>query len=458
MPGAEILTKVTASIRKAAQDSNNKYYKKTKHMDVMSMKSVMDKDCINTYEITITTADRFSSGTRANVFITLFGSDGRRSDVITLDDKNDTNQDPDHYRFQRGQIDKFKVETPNLGELTKIRIGHDNTGVFASWLVDQVEVTDSMSTNTYHFACGIWLSVYDTDGQVVRDFPVEHQFQLSPQDFLKEASNCFTLEGGNCQVKDYAPNVFLNIREIYGIHTKDYHVSWTLPEDKLVAKEGAGRSGSLFLMSDDKKYMLKTVPHDEIVTFLEVLPAYYQHLADHPESLIMKVFGLMGLQLFYKGDYIGAVNHLIYAFDHCLATSHKNKRLILLYLVPCRLWMGISPTASLLKKYKLGIFVEISKAVRQGNIRVLNQLLANHEDVFVHRGLYLIMDRLRLIAYRNLIRTTVALRASITSDNAELNKMPNVVELDWFVTALAWQGDTKDPEEAECIIANLIYE
>ena len=39
--------------------------------------------------------------------------------------------------------------------------------------------------------------------------------------------------------------------------------------------------------------MLKTIPHDEVMTFLEVLPRYYEHLCSNPETLIMKVFGLM---------------------------------------------------------------------------------------------------------------------------------------------------------------------
>lgn len=65
-------------------------------------------------------------------------------------------------------------------------------------------------------------------------------------------------------MQDFAPKVFRNIREMYGVHSNDYKSSWTLPDDMLVAKEGAGRSGSLFLRSADNRYMLKTIPHDEV--------------------------------------------------------------------------------------------------------------------------------------------------------------------------------------------------
>jgi hypothetical protein len=37
-------------------------------------------------------------------------------------------------------------------------------------------------------------------------------------------------------VQDFAPKVFRNIREFFGIHTTDYLESWTLPDDKLQLK------------------------------------------------------------------------------------------------------------------------------------------------------------------------------------------------------------------------------
>ncbi|KNC74372.1 hypothetical protein SARC_13078 [Sphaeroforma arctica JP610] len=93
--------------------------------------------------------------------------------------------------------------------------------------------------------------------------------------------------------QDYSPKVFRNIREMYGIHTDEYITSWTLPDEKLVAEEGAGRSGSLFLISSDNKYMLKTIPADEVNTLMSCLHNYYQHLVDYKTSLIMKIFGVM---------------------------------------------------------------------------------------------------------------------------------------------------------------------
>lgn len=39
--------------------------------------------------------------------------------------------------FRRGQTDVFGVETSDLGELTKIRISHDNKGFTPGWYCRQ---------------------------------------------------------------------------------------------------------------------------------------------------------------------------------------------------------------------------------------------------------------------------------------------------------------------------------
>jgi hypothetical protein len=53
------------------------------------------------------------------VFITLFG-DKSESGVQFLDN--------DPKNFQKGRTDIFTIETAELGEITKVRIGHDSKG------------------------------------------------------------------------------------------------------------------------------------------------------------------------------------------------------------------------------------------------------------------------------------------------------------------------------------------
>ena len=57
------------------------------------------------------------------------------------------------------------------------------------------------------------------------------------------------------------------------------------------AGEGAGRSGSFFFHTSDRKFVIKTISKGELDLLLEILPAMAQHYKDNPNSLIVKTFG-----------------------------------------------------------------------------------------------------------------------------------------------------------------------
>ena len=71
--------------------------------------------------------------------------------------------------FERGATDEFGVESEDLGDLTKIRIGHDNAGFGASWFLDKVYVTNPITKKEWVFLCGRWIGKNEDDGQIVRE-------------------------------------------------------------------------------------------------------------------------------------------------------------------------------------------------------------------------------------------------------------------------------------------------
>ncbi|KAL3842214.1 hypothetical protein ACJMK2_020253, partial [Sinanodonta woodiana] len=81
------------------------------------------------YEITVWTGDVRGGGTDANVFIQLYGEDGKTEECF-LRNKTDN--------FEQGHEDKFKVEAADVGRIQKIRIGHDGAGMFAGWFLDKL--------------------------------------------------------------------------------------------------------------------------------------------------------------------------------------------------------------------------------------------------------------------------------------------------------------------------------
>ena len=58
------------------------------------------------------------------------------------------------------------------------------------------------------------------------------------------------------------------------------------------AGEGAGRSGSFFFFSHDRKFIIKTMTQDELDLYLERLPAFKQYFNSNDDSLLAKIFGV----------------------------------------------------------------------------------------------------------------------------------------------------------------------
>ncbi|XP_017651795.1 lipoxygenase homology domain-containing protein 1 [Nannospalax galili] len=131
------------------------------------------KDKSTTFSVTIKTGDKKNAGTDANVFITLFGT--QDDNGMTLLKSSKTNSD----KFERDSIEIFTVETLDLGDLWKVRIGHDNTGKAPGWFVDWVEVDAPSLGKCMMFPCGRWLAKNEDDGTIVRDlFHAELQTRL----------------------------------------------------------------------------------------------------------------------------------------------------------------------------------------------------------------------------------------------------------------------------------------
>eukprot|EP01137_Pigoraptor_chileana_P034980 Opistho-2@28319 len=153
-----------------------------------------------------------------------------------------------------------------------------------------------------------------------------------------------------------------------------------------------------------------------------------------------------GRYVMFDSNYREAEKHLSAALEHCHRDAVKNKRLIVMYLTPVKLLLGRLPTEALLRKYGLFQFVDIVRAVRTGNLLLLNNALRLHQAFFVQRGIYLILEKLKTIVYRNLFKRVHLICGT--------NKLP----LSNFIAALGCVGVTMDRDEIECVIANLIHQ
>ena len=58
------------------------------------------------------------------------------------------------------------------------------------------------------------------------------------------------------------------------------------------AGEGAGRSGSFFFFSHDRKFIIKTMSKAELDLLLGMMPALSAHYKANPHSLLSKILGV----------------------------------------------------------------------------------------------------------------------------------------------------------------------
>uniref|UniRef100_A0AAZ3R4H4 DENN/MADD domain containing 5A n=1 Tax=Oncorhynchus tshawytscha TaxID=74940 RepID=A0AAZ3R4H4_ONCTS len=63
---------------------------------------------------------------------------------------------------------EITFECQNLGKLTTVQMGHDNSGLYAKWLVEYVMVRNEITGHAYKFPCGRWLGKGVDDGSLER--------------------------------------------------------------------------------------------------------------------------------------------------------------------------------------------------------------------------------------------------------------------------------------------------
>lgn len=91
--------------------------------------------------------------------------------------------------------------------------------------------------------------------------------------------------------KTYAPIAFRHFRALFGIKTDDYLLSVGSTQNQLRELTNPGASGSVFYLTHDDQFIIKTVQPKEAEFLLKLLPQYYMNLRQNPRTLLPKFFG-----------------------------------------------------------------------------------------------------------------------------------------------------------------------
>uniref|UniRef100_A0A383W527 PLAT domain-containing protein n=1 Tax=Tetradesmus obliquus TaxID=3088 RepID=A0A383W527_TETOB len=114
------------------------------------------------YEVTTVTSDIRAAGTDCGVFIILYGSGGHSGELKLENHPSN---------FSRGRTDSFTLTLPlDLGQLQRLRIGHDSKGSLPRWHLGHVVVTkkDGSMAPPVTFPCGAWFAKDEGDGATAR--------------------------------------------------------------------------------------------------------------------------------------------------------------------------------------------------------------------------------------------------------------------------------------------------
>uniref|UniRef100_A0A4W5RR50 Phosphatidylinositol-4-phosphate 5-kinase, type I, alpha, b n=1 Tax=Hucho hucho TaxID=62062 RepID=A0A4W5RR50_9TELE len=138
------------------------------------------------------------------------------------------------------------------------------------------------------------------------------------QDFVVVESIFFPSEGSNLtpahhysdfRFKTYAPIAFRYFRELFGIRPDDY--LYSLCNDGLIELSNSGASGSLFYVSSDDEFIIKTVQHKEAEFLQKLLPGYFMNLNQNKRTLLPKFYGLYCIQAGGKNIRLVVMNNLL---------------------------------------------------------------------------------------------------------------------------------------------------
>ncbi|KAJ8273547.1 hypothetical protein GJAV_G00102840 [Gymnothorax javanicus] len=206
----------------------------------------------------------------------------------------------------RKQVAPEMAGSSGTSQTMKRTIGHRG--------VDPTGETTYKKTTSTTLKGAIQLGITHTVGSLSQ----KAERDVLMQDFVVVESIFFPSEGSNLtpahrygdfRFKTYAPIAFRYFRELFGIRPDDY--LYSLCNEGLIELSNSGASGSVFYVSSDDEFIIKTVQHKEAEFLQKLLPGYFMNLNQNKRTLLPKFYGLYCVQAGGKNIRILVMNNLL---------------------------------------------------------------------------------------------------------------------------------------------------
>ncbi|KAL9588094.1 MAG: hypothetical protein Q9203_003090 [Teloschistes exilis] len=219
-----------------------------------------------------------------------------------------------------------------------------------------------------------------------------------------------------------------------------------------------------------------------ILRALQATKADLPPIERFPKSHIVTFKYYVGVIHFLDEEYVRAEQSLTEAFHMCHKNAHRNKELLLTYLIPTHLHTSHTLATPTLLSTRLDlhyIFYNLLRAIRRGCLADFSNRMMAHESSYVKRRIFLSLERARDLCVRNLLRKVWLLEGGKENTRVKIGTFAAGMRCSMFYSA--WtpnpspspsddEGETVSEEyvraeidammeddEVECLIAGLIY-
>ncbi|XP_037904257.1 phosphatidylinositol 4-phosphate 5-kinase type-1 beta isoform X15 [Hermetia illucens] len=245
---------------------------------------------------------------------TVSNSNNRNAEISSAARTSDDN-DRDHASGADGRSTNQEVygepglprtETHRAKTDKEKKIGHRRVGDGGQITYKKIQTSTIMGS----IQLGIQHTVGSLASKPKRDLLMMDFWEIETISFPPEGSSLTPAHHfSEFRFKIYAPIAFRYFRHLFGIQPDDFMMSMCSAPLRELSNPGA--SGSIFYLTDDDEFIIKTVQHKEGEFLQKLLPGYYMNLSQNPRTLLPKFFGLYCFQCNSKNIRLVVMNNLL---------------------------------------------------------------------------------------------------------------------------------------------------
>ncbi|KAL9595574.1 MAG: hypothetical protein Q9219_006370 [cf. Caloplaca sp. 3 TL-2023] len=335
----------------------------------------------------------------------------------------------------------------------------------------------------------IYVAYWKAIGEILRAESGHHRgdWAIKVYEAWKEVTNLLIRGFSNagfgawCMPCLYTAGKYLRVFAIKADEEKGVKVregSMKMDEDVLLADDVAAVGHEKNERLEDAARLNSISLSKNCLRALQAAKADMPPMDAFPKSHSVTFRYYVGVIQFLDEEYSRAEENLTAAWHTCHKSSHRNKDLLLTYLIPTHLHTTLTlPTLTLLSTspHLLSpLFSPLTSAIRSGSLSAFTSALREHESAYVHRRIYLSLERARDLCLRNLLRRVWLLQGGKGSTRVKVGvfgagvrwSMGLVAGGEGAGGAVAGPVDdgkreagegTMEDEEVECLIAGMIY-